>query len=133
LVLFTNKIIKSMKKILFVEDELALQKAFEEIIKEEGYEIISALDGEGGLKLAQSQKPDLILLDLILPKMEGIEVLKRLKENETTKNIPVIVLTHVEDLEKVEKAIELGAQAYLVKAEYSLEEIKNKIKKILEK
>jgi CheY-like chemotaxis protein len=122
-----------MKKILFIEDEMALQKTFEEIIKGEGYEIISALDGETGLRLAKTQKPDLILLDLILPKIEGIEVLKTLKEDEETKNIPVIVLTHVEDLEKVEKAMELGVQAYLVKAEYSLEEIKEKIKQALEK
>jgi len=117
-----------MKTILFIEDESALQKTFGEILKQEGYETISALDGETGLRLVKSQKPDLILLDLILPKMHGFEVLKKLKEDEETKDIPVIVLTNLEKIEDVDKALELGATTYLVKAKYSLEEIVEKIK-----
>jgi len=120
-----------MKKILFIEDESALQRTFEEALKDEGFEMISALDGETGLKMAKEKKPDLILLDLILPKIEGMEVLKKLKEDEKTKDIPVIVLTHLEELEKVEKAMELGAKAYLVKGEYSLDEVVERIKKVL--
>lgn len=120
-----------MKKILFIEDESALQKTFGDILRKEGYEMISALDGEIGLKLAQSQNPDLILLDLILPRVDGIEVLEKLRKNEKTKDIPVIVLTHLEDLEKVQKAMELGAKAYLVKAEYSLEEVIKKVKETI--
>lgn len=120
-----------MKKILFVEDESALQKTFSEAVKGEGFELISALDGETGLKLAKEKKPDLILLDLILPKINGIEVLKKLKQDPETKEIPVIVLTNLEDLEKIDKAMELGAKAYLVKAEYSLKEVIQKIKEIL--
>lgn len=119
---------KNMKTILFIEDESALQKTFGEILKQEGYETISALDGETGLRLVKSQKPDLILLDLILPKMHGFEVLKKLKEDEETKDIPVIVLTNLEKIEDVDKALELGATTYLVKAKYSLEEIVEKIK-----
>ena len=119
------------KKILFVEDESTLQKTFGEILKQEGYEMISALDGEIGLRLAKTKKPDLILLDLILPKVHGFEVLKKLKEDEETKNIPVIVLTNLEGIGDVEKAIELGATTYLVKANYSLEEVIEKIKKAL--
>jgi len=120
-----------MKKILFIEDESALQRTFEEALKDEGFEMISALDGETGLKMAKEKNPDLILLDLILPKIEGMEVLKKLKEDEKTKDIPVIVLTHLEELEKVEKAMELGAKAYLVKGEYSLDEVVERIKKVL--
>jgi len=124
-----------MKKILFVEDEPALQKTFGEILKQEGYEIIPALDGEIGLRLANppagGKKPDLILLDLILPKVNGFEVLKKLKEDEATKDIPVIVLTNLEGIGDVDKAIELGATTYLVKADYSLEEVVEKIKKAL--
>ena len=120
------------KKILFIEDESALQKTFGEILRQEGYEMISALDGETGLRLAKSEKPDLILLDLILPKMHGFEVLKKLKEDKETKDIPVIVLTNLEKIEDVDKALELGATTYLVKAKYSLEEIVEKIKKALE-
>jgi len=120
-----------MKKILFIEDESALQKTFGEILRQEGYEMISALDGETGLRLAKSEKPDLILLDLILPKMPGFDVLKKIKEDNETKDIPVIVLTNLEDIKDVDRAIELGATTYLVKAKYSLEEIVEKIKNAL--
>jgi DNA-binding response OmpR family regulator len=120
-----------MKKILFVEDETALQKAFGTILKDKGYDVISALDGETGLKLAKEVKPNLILLDLILPKVHGFEVLKKLKEEKETQHIPVIILTNLEDMENVGKALELGAMSYLVKAQYSLEEILEKIKKAL--
>jgi len=120
-----------MKKILFIEDESTLQKTFGEILKQEGYEMISALDGEIGLRLAKAKKPDLILLDLILPKVHGFEVLKKLKEDKETKDIPVIVLTNLEGIGDVDKAIELGATSYLVKAQYSLEELVEKIKQVL--
>jgi DNA-binding response OmpR family regulator len=120
-----------MKKILFIEDESALQKTFRDVLEKEGYEMISALDGESGLRLAKSEKPDLILLDLILPRKDGFEVLKELKEDEATKEIPVIVLTNLEDIQSVEKAIELGATTYLVKAQYTLEEVIQKVKKAL--
>ena len=124
-----------MKTILFIEDESALQKAIGEILNQEGYELISALDGEVGLRLANppagGKKPDLILLDLILPKIHGFDVLKKLKQEPETKNIPIIVLTNLEGIEDVKEAIELGAQTYLVKARYTLEELIEKIKKAI--
>jgi CheY-like chemotaxis protein len=120
-----------MKKILFIEDESALQKTFGDLLGQEGYQVIPALDGEVGLKLAQTENPDLILLDLILPKLHGFEVLKQLKENPQTKEIPVIALTNLEGIGDVEKAIELGAAHYLVKSNYSLEELITKIKQAL--
>ena len=120
-----------MKKILFVEDESALQKTFGEVLKQEGYEMTSALDGETGLRLAKQIKPDLILLDLILPKLHGFDVLKKLKEIPDTKEIPVIVLTNLERAEDIEKALEFGATTYLVKENYSLDEVMEKIKKVL--
>jgi len=91
--------------------------------------MISALDGEAGLSLAKTEKPDLILLDLVLPKMHGFEVLKSLKEDAGTKDIPIIVLTNLESTGDVEKALELGATTYLVKADYTLEEVLSKIQK----
>lgn len=121
-----------MKKILFIEDESALQKTFGEILSQEGYEMIPALDGETGLKMAKTKKPDLILLDLILPKVHGFDVLKQLKEDPETKEIPVIILTNLEGIGDVDKAIGLGATTYLVKAQYTLEEVLEKIKKALE-
>ena len=103
------------KKILFIEDEPDLQKTLGDLLTKEGYEVISALDGETGLRLAQTQTPDLIILDLILPRVHGFEVLKALKDNEETKNIPVIILTNLEDMADIEQALELGAKTYLVK------------------
>jgi len=120
------------KTILFIEDESALQKTFGEILSQEGYEMIPALDGETGLKMAKTKKPDLILLDLILPKVHGFDVLKQLKEDPETKEIPVIILTNLEGIGDVDKAIGLGATTYLVKAQYTLEEVLEKIKKALE-
>jgi DNA-binding response OmpR family regulator len=120
-----------MKKILFVEDEAALQEAFGEVLKQAGYEVIMALDGEIALRLAKSEKPDLIMLDLVLPKVHGFDVLKRLKKDKETENIPVIVLTNLEKAEDVDTAIELGAKTYLVKTQYNLEEVIDKIKKVI--
>ena len=107
-----------------------MQKTLGEILTQEGYKVIAASDGEMGLTLAQDSNPDLVLLDLILPKMSGFEVLKQLKGNNLTKDIPVIVLTNLESVEEVDKAVSLGATTYLVKSQYSLEELVSKIKEI---
>lgn len=120
-----------MRKILFIEDESALQKTFGDMLSQEGYEMISALDGEIGLRLAQEKNPNLILLDIVLPRIDGFEVLKKLKENPATKDISVIVLTNLENIGEVEKALSLGATTYLVKANYTLKEVLEKIKKAL--
>ncbi|MBI4359014.1 MAG: response regulator [Candidatus Nealsonbacteria bacterium] len=119
------------KKILFIEDEPVLQKTFGDALAPEDCEVVAAIDGETGLRLAQSEKPDLILLDLILPRLHGLEVLKKLKEAEATRQIPVIILTNLEDVKNIETALELGATTYLVKANYSLNEIVDKVKKAL--
>ncbi len=120
-----------MKTIIFIEDEPTLQKTVGRFLENEGYEIKSAIDGETGLAMVKKIKPDLVLLDLILPKKDGFEVLKEIKEDETTKNIPVIILTNLEKTADVEKTLSLGATTYLVKANYELKEIVKKIKEIL--
>lgn len=120
-----------MKTILFIEDESTLQKTFGDILTQDKYKMISALDGKIGLRLAKSEKPDLILLDLVLPSMHGFEVLKKLKQDPETKEIPVIILTNLEKMEDVEEAIKLGAKTYLVKTQYRIEEIMEKVKKAL--
>lgn len=122
-----------MKKILFIEDEAALQEAFGGFLKQAGYKVLNALDGEIGLRLAKTEKPDLILLDIVLPKYNGFEVLEKLKSEKETENIPVIVLTNMEKMEDINKAIELGAKTYLVKTQYELKEVIDKIKKIIGK
>jgi len=119
------------KTILFIEDESALQKILGEALSKEGYKIIPALDGEIGLRLVKIKKPDLVLLDLILPKIDGFEVLKRIKEDPEIRKIPIIVLTNLERIEDVDRALELGATTYLIKENYNLEEVVEKIKKAL--
>lgn len=120
-----------MTKILVIEDEASLQKSLTEFLEEEKFEVLSALDGEKGLSMAQGEKPDLILLDIILPKKDGYEVLSELKQGEDTKRIPVILLTNLEGPEDIEKAFEKGASTYLVKSNYKLEDIVKKIKSTL--
>jgi len=119
------------KKILFIEDESALQTTFGDMLTKQGYEMIKAMDGKTGLELAKKEQPNLILLDLILPKMDGFGVLKGLKEDQETKQIPVIILTNLENTGDVQRALELGAMTYLTKANYSLAEILQKIEKVL--
>lgn len=119
-----------MKKILFIEDDPGLQKALCEALKSAGYEITSALDGEEGLRLAQRNIPELILLDLILPKKDGFEVLRELKSDSRTSSIPVIVLTNLEGNQEIQKALEHGAASYLIKTNYSLSEVIEKIGEI---
>ena len=120
-----------MEKILFIEDEPTLQKTVGEILKQEGYTILEALDGEIGLEIAKSEKPDLILLDLILPKKNGFEVLESLKSDPETSGIKVIVLTNLESSQDIERTLELGATTYLVKANYKLEDVVSKINETL--
>lgn len=123
--------IRIMAKILFIEDEPALQKTLSEFLTVQGYEVVSAFDGETGLKLAGSEKPDLILLDLVLPRRHGLEVLADLKRDPELARLPVIVLSNVESGEAVEQATALGAKAYLVKINYSMGEVLEKIKSAL--
>lgn len=120
-----------MKKILFIEDDENLVSSVKTFIEKEGYDFSSAFDGEEGMLKVKSAQPDLILLDIILPKKNGFEVLKELKENPELKNIPVVILTNLEQESDIEKALSLGAYTYLVKANYSLEEMVRKVKEIL--
>jgi DNA-binding response OmpR family regulator len=119
------------KKILIIEDDAVLQKALGEYIGSEGFEVASAPDGEIGVRMAAETKPDLILLDIILPKKDGFEVLQEIKADEQLKNIPIVLLTNLDSVSDVERALELGATTYLVKADYKLEEVTEKIKGIL--
>ncbi len=122
---------ENKQKILIVEDEATLQKTLQEVLIAEGYNALSALDGQRGFEIAKEEIPDLILLDIILPKMDGFEVLESLKNDETTKFIPVIILTNLGDLNDIQKALDLGATTYLVKADFSLEDVLKKIKEII--
>ena len=119
------------KKILFIEDEGALQQAISFALEKEGYQTVSAMDGDAGIRLAAKEQPNLILLDLILPKKNGFDVLKTLKENPDTQRIPVMILTNLESDANIEQALAMGAASYLVKANYKIEEVIQKIKTML--
>ncbi len=120
-----------MSKILVVEDESALQKTASQILAESGFDVVSALDGEKGVDLAKKETPDLILLDLILPKKDGFAVLEELKKDERTRRIPVVVLSNLAENDDVSKALALGAHSYLIKTEYRLPEVVAKVKEVL--
>ena len=120
-------------KILIVEDEEILLTALSEELKQEGFEAIGAKDGVEGVSMAASEKPDLILLDLVMPRLDGIGALKQMKENDETRDIPVVILTNLSDYDKVSDALSLGAMDYLVKANYRLEELVDKIKAVMQR
>lgn len=118
-------------KILLIEDDPFLLNMYATKFELEGFEIFSADDGERALKAANKDRPDIILLDVLLPKMDGFEVLKELKKNEETKAVPVILLTNLSQRDDVEKGMALGAVDYLIKAHFMPTEVVEKIKKIL--
>jgi DNA-binding response OmpR family regulator len=117
--------------VLLIEDEEMLANMYETKFKNEGYQIRKALDGEAGLKMAQEEKPDIILLDIIMPKLDGFSVLKKLKEDAKLKNVPVILLTNLGQDEDVKKGQALGVAGYLVKANLTPIEVVNKVKEYL--
>ncbi|MFA6365255.1 MAG: response regulator [Candidatus Paceibacterota bacterium] len=117
-------------RILIVEDEQALAKVLEEKLIKSGFEAKIAGDGEAALYAADVFKPEMILLDLILPKKDGFEVLKELKANPSLASIPVIVLSNLGEDENLKKAFALGAKDYFVKSQHPINEIIDKIKNI---
>lgn len=119
------------KRILIIEDDMFLRSLIARKLESEGFVIETAIDGEEGLEKAPVFKPDLTLLDIILPKMNGFEVLERLKGDDKTKDVPVIMLTNLGEKEDADKGVALGAAGYMVKAHYTPEEIIEKIKEVL--
>lgn len=127
---FVNYI--SMAKIIaVVEDDKFLRELISQKLIKEGYEVFGAVDGEEGLQIVKSKKPDLILLDLILPGMDGFEVLENLKKDPETSPIPVIVLSNLDQKEDMEKIFKLGAADFLIKARSTPGEVVDKVREIL--
>ena len=119
------------KKILIIEDDKFLRDLIARKLISEGFDISEAVDGEEGIKKITEEKPDLVLLDLILPSIDGFEVLSRMKGNPSCASIPVIILSNLGQKEEVEKGLELGATKYLIKAHYIPSEVVEEIKKLL--
>ena len=120
-----------MSKILIVEDDPLVSRMYQKALGFEKLEVISASDGREGLDLAREHHPDLILLDIMMPKMNGMEVLDRLKKDPELKSIPVIMLTNLSGTQDAEIALEKGAVAYLVKSQYRPREVATKAKEVL--
>ncbi|MFA4941531.1 MAG: response regulator [Patescibacteria group bacterium] len=118
-------------KILLVEDDPFLLSMYNTKFELENFKVVTADDGEKGLKLALKEAPDIILLDIMLPKMDGFEVLRALKADEKVKRIPVILLTNLSQKEKVKEGLALGANDYLIKAHFMPSEVVEKIKKLI--
>ncbi len=120
-------------KILLVEDDPFLLSMYNTKFELEKFKVVTAEDGEKGLKLALKELPDVILLDIMLPRMDGFEVLKALKADKKTSRIPVILLTNLSQKEKVKEGLSLGANDYLIKAHFMPSEVVEKIKKLINK
>lgn len=117
--------------VLLVEDDTFLSSIYKKKFEMEGYKVTTAENGEVGVDQAQKKKPDIILLDVLLPKMDGFTVLEKLKSDAKTKDIPVIMLTNLGQKDDVEKGLSLGAVDYLIKAHFKPAETVEKIKKAL--
>jgi CheY-like chemotaxis protein len=119
------------KRILLVEDDRFLRKAAETTLRRHGFTVCTAADGEEALQRLQAETPDLVLLDLIMPKMQGFEVLRRMKQNPATKQIPVVVLSNLGQESDVQQALQGGAIAYLIKANLSLQDLVTHVQKFI--
>ena len=120
-----------MKKILLVEDDRFLRRACEASLRRSGFDVVSAVDGEEGLRLARAEPPCLVLLDMLMPKLTGLEVLRALRASPDTRDIPVLILSNSSRQSDVEEATQLGVAGYLVKANLSLEQLGERIKALL--
>ena len=116
------------RKILIIEDDKFLRDLISQKLLREGFNVVSAVDGEDGFKKAKEEKPDLVLLDLILPGIDGFEVLSKIREEAGLADLPVIILSNLGQKEDIEKGIQLGAVDYLIKAHFTPQEVIDKIK-----
>ncbi|MFA6253922.1 MAG: response regulator [Candidatus Paceibacterota bacterium] len=119
------------KKVLIVEDDEFLRSLNAKRLETEGFKVVVAVDGQNAIDLIPQEMPNLIFLDLLLPGIDGFEVLKRIKADEKTKAIPVIVFSNLGQKEDIEKAHNLGAADFLIKANFTLDDVVVKIKEIL--
>jgi DNA-binding response OmpR family regulator len=120
-----------MKKILVIEDDKFLRELISQKILKEGYDVSEAVDGEKGVEATKKERPDLVLLDLILPGIDGFEVLARIKADPEISNIPVIILSNLGQKDDIEKGLKMGAIDYLIKAHFTPSEIIQKVAMVL--
>lgn len=119
------------KKILIIEDERLLLNAIKRKLEGSGFEVIEAHDGAEGFGVAKEKKPDLILLDIVLPIMDGVTLLERLREDEWGKDVPIIILSNLSDASTISESKKKGVNDYLVKTDWKIDEVVEKVKEAL--
>ncbi|HTC19399.1 MAG TPA: response regulator, partial [bacterium] len=117
--------------ILIVEDQQGFRRIYHDVLVNDGYEVMEAQDGEEGWNMVKEHKPNLVLLDLGLPKVDGFEVLKRIRADAETKHIPIIIFSVLGEQKDVKKGLEMGANDYTVKGFYTPRQILSKIKGLM--
>jgi len=117
--------------ILIVEDQLGFRRIYEDVLTSDGYQVLVAEDGEKGWDMIREKMPDLVLLDLGLPKIDGFEVLRRVRADEKTKEVPIIIFSVMGEEKDIKKALEMGANDYTVKGFYTPRQILSKIKSLV--
>lgn len=119
------------KRILLVEDDRFLRRACEASLRQRGLTVTTAADGEEGLRLARSERPDLILLDMLMPKLSGLDVLRALRGDEATKSVPVLILSNSSREQDIAEVTTLGVSGYFVKSNLSLQELGELVARLL--
>lgn len=128
-----NKEDQKKKKIMIVEDDSFVMDIYQTKLSQEGYEVLSAENGAEAIKKLEKEIPDLVLLDIIMPYVDGLQVLRKIKADEKLKNIPVILLTNLSQKENINEGLGLGADDYLIKSHFTPSEVLEKIKKYIKK
>ena len=118
-----------MKKILIIEDEEVLLGLLQKKLESEGYQVFTALDGEAGLEKMKKELPDLILLDIVMPKKDGFQVMEEMHDHEQLKTIPIVIISNSGQEVELERAKSLGAKDWLIKTEFDPMEVIEKVKK----
>ena len=118
-------------KVLIVEDEPLVARMYEKALKFDGFEVVTAMGGKSGIETAKAQKPDIILMDIMMPEMNGIEALEVIKKDPDNVNVPVVMLTNLSGIHDMELAGEKGAVAFWVKKDLKPKELGSKIREII--
>jgi CheY-like chemotaxis protein len=118
---------ETQPRVLLVEDEASAAMVLSDVLRQSGYEVLVAGDGEEGLKIALEEHPDLILTDLMMPNMSGLDMVDKLRKDDWGKNVEVIILTNRSDGDALEEAMKRGAFFYMIKSESSMTDIVNKV------
>lgn len=119
------------KKILLIEDDPFLVDIYKTKLNEAGYEVVTAFDGDEAMRKVKEEKPDVVLLDIVLPNVDGWEILRKIKKDDELKGLEVIILSNLGQKEEVEKGMKLGASKYIIKAHHTPSEVAAEVKKIL--